>query len=78
MDGAGELCAELGYLPLAIDQAGAYLAQTAITPREYLNMLAAYPAQMYQAGGEGSDTRRTIARIWHLTPGPARGYAAGQ
>ena len=34
--GADELCAELGYLPLAIEQAGAYIAETGITPAEYL------------------------------------------
>src|ERR1019366_627702 len=45
--GAGELCAELGYLPLAIEQAGAYLAQAGATPREYLDLLASYPAAMY-------------------------------
>ena len=31
VDGAGELCADLGFLPLAIEQAGAYLAQAGIT-----------------------------------------------
>ena len=67
MDSATELCAELGCLPLAIDQSGAYLAQTSITPRQYLDLLSAYPAQMYQATGEGGDAGRTVARIWHLT-----------
>ncbi len=46
-DGAAELCAELGFLPLAIEQAGAYLAQVGATPREYLDLLARYPAAMY-------------------------------
>jgi tetratricopeptide (TPR) repeat protein len=66
-DGAAELCAELGYLPLAIEQAGAYLAQAGATPREYLDLLARYPAAMYQAAPEGGDAARTIARIWHVT-----------
>ena len=66
-DGAAELCAELGFLPLAIEQAGAYLAQAGATPREYLDLLARYPAAMYQAAPEGGDAARTIARIWHLT-----------
>jgi len=65
-DGAAELCAELGCLPLAIEQAGAYLAQVGATPREYLDLLARYPAAMYQAAPEGGDAR-TIARIWHVT-----------
>ncbi len=67
LDGIGELCAELGFLPLAIEQAGAFLAQAGATPREYLDLLARYPAAMYQAAAEGGDAARTIARIWHVT-----------
>jgi tetratricopeptide (TPR) repeat protein len=66
-DGAAELSEELGFLPLAIEQAGAYLAQVGATPREYLGLLARYPAAMYQAAAEGGDAARTIARIWHVT-----------
>jgi tetratricopeptide (TPR) repeat protein len=67
VDGAGELCAELGCLPLAIEQAGAYLAQAGVTPRQYLRLLERYPAAMYEASAEGGDAARTIARIWHVT-----------
>ncbi|MFF7602336.1 tetratricopeptide repeat protein [Streptomyces mirabilis] len=69
MDGAPELCAELGYLPLAVEQAAAYLAQNELlTPRGYLDLLAQYPADMYKKGGAGvTDSERTIARIWRLT-----------
>ena len=67
LDGAAELCAELGFLPLAVEQAGAYLAEVGVTPREYLGLLARYPAAMYQAAAEGSDAARTIARIWRIT-----------
>ena len=66
-DGAAGLCAELGFLPLAIEQAGAYIAQVGATPREYLDLLARYPAAMYQAAPEGGDAARTIARIWRVT-----------
>jgi tetratricopeptide (TPR) repeat protein len=66
-DGAAELCEQLGFLPLAIEQAGAYLAQAGATPREYLGLLARYPAAMYQAAPEGGDAARTIARIWQVT-----------
>ena len=66
-DGAAGLCAELGFLPLAVEQAGAYLAQSSATPREYLDLLAGYPAAMYQASAEGGDAARTIARIWRVT-----------
>jgi tetratricopeptide (TPR) repeat protein len=66
-DDAAELCEQLGFLPLAIEQAGAYLAQAGATPREYLGLLARYPAAMYQAAPEGGDAARTIARIWRIT-----------
>ena len=65
--GAAELCAELGFLPLAVEQAGAYLAQAGATPRQYLDLLARYPAAMHQAAAEGGDAARTIARIWRVT-----------
>ncbi|MDX2404591.1 FxSxx-COOH system tetratricopeptide repeat protein [Streptomyces microflavus] len=68
LDGAADLCAELGRLPLAIEQAAAYIVQNPlITPRAYLTLLYHYPAQMYRAGAVGTPPERTIARIWHLT-----------
>uniref|UniRef100_UPI002F91678D tetratricopeptide repeat protein n=1 Tax=Streptomyces sp. NBC_01553 TaxID=2975877 RepID=UPI002F91678D len=69
LDGAPDLCAELGYLPLAIEQAAAYLAQNPLTtPRAYLALLGQYPAAMYSTGAVGiTPPERTIARIWHLT-----------
>ncbi|CAL9632796.1 hypothetical protein SUDANB120_06141 [Streptomyces sp. enrichment culture] len=43
LDGATELCAELGHLPLAVEQVAAYLAQNPLlTPRAYLDLLARY------------------------------------
>ncbi len=67
LDGTDALCAELGYLPLAIEQAGAYIAETGITPAEYLRLLAAHPAGMYAQTAEGGNAQRTIARIWRVT-----------
>jgi metal-sulfur cluster biosynthetic enzyme len=67
LEGADKLCTELGHLPLAIEQAAAYIAETGITPTEYLRLLAAYPADMYVQTAEGGDAQRTIARIWHVT-----------
>ncbi|MET9645582.1 tetratricopeptide repeat protein, partial [Streptomyces syringium] len=66
-DGADEVCAELGYLPLAVEQAAAYCAETGTSPRGYLDLLAQYPAELYAGTAEGGDPRRTIARIWHVT-----------
>ncbi|MET9410230.1 tetratricopeptide repeat protein [Streptomyces sp. NPDC002935] len=67
LDGADDLCRELGCLPLAIEQAGAFITETGSTPRDYLDLLATYPAAMYRHSAEGTDTSRTIARIWHVT-----------
>ncbi|MDX3102308.1 hypothetical protein PW035_15850, partial [Nonomuraea angiospora] len=67
LDGAIELVRELGYLPLAIEQAAAYLHQARLTPRAYLNLLTEYPAVMYDQAAEGNDAERTIARVWRLT-----------
>jgi tetratricopeptide (TPR) repeat protein len=66
------LASELGYLPLALEQAAAYIQFAAITPAAYLDRLRRYPARMFatsalaQAAGE-SDDERTIARIWQLS-----------
>ena len=64
--------AELGYLPLALDQAAAYIEYTAITPAAYLDRLRRYPARMFAASAdaddaEESDRQRTIARVWQLS-----------
>ncbi|NEC84678.1 tetratricopeptide repeat protein [Streptomyces sp. SID12501] len=70
LDGAADLCEELGHLPLAIEQAAAYLAQNPLTtPRAYLALLAEYPAAMYRNGAATTPAERTIARIWNITLG---------
>ncbi|MEU5215383.1 tetratricopeptide repeat protein [Streptomyces sp. NPDC020807] len=65
--GAEAVCAELGHLALAVEQAAAYCAETGVGPTEYLEQLAAWPATMYAATAEGGDSARTAARIWRLT-----------
>ncbi|MDX3532097.1 AAA family ATPase, partial [Streptomyces sp. ID05-39B] len=68
LDGAADLCDELGHLPLAIEQAAAYLAQNPLTtPRMYLDLLAQHPAAMYRHGAATTPAERTIARIWNIT-----------
>jgi tetratricopeptide (TPR) repeat protein len=59
------LAAELGYLPLALEQAAAYIERTAIAPAAYLDRLRSDPGRMLAAGA--SDRQRTIARIWELS-----------
>lgn len=64
---ADRLCEELGRLPLAVEQAGAYLARTRITPTAYLDLLRRYPARMFGTTADGGDAQRTAARVWHVT-----------
>ncbi len=66
LDGSAELVAELGFLPLAVEQAAACLHQNQLSPRQYLQLLAASPTAVYDQTAEGSDAR-TIARIWRIT-----------
>ncbi|MFJ1638517.1 MULTISPECIES: tetratricopeptide repeat protein [unclassified Streptomyces] len=66
-DGTDEVCAALGYLPLAVEQAAAFCAETGTSPHAYLDLLARYPADLYASAAEGGDSSRTMARIWHLS-----------
>ncbi|MFF1770134.1 tetratricopeptide repeat protein [Streptomyces sp. NPDC058249] len=61
---ARSLVAELGYFPLAIKQAGAYLAQNrGISLDTYRRRLDTKLAKT----AHGTDTERTLARIWNVT-----------
>ncbi|MFJ4976883.1 NACHT domain-containing protein, partial [Streptomyces coeruleorubidus] len=57
---AAALAAELGYLPLALEQAGSYLFETGISLADYRNMLG----QVMDVAAGGINPERTIARIW--------------
>ncbi|GGU90312.1 hypothetical protein GCM10010182_01040 [Actinomadura cremea] len=65
MKAATEVCRELGCLPLAIEQAAAFMSETATSPREYLRLLGEYPAELYAHGPAGTGADRTVARVWH-------------
>ncbi|MFE2724021.1 hypothetical protein [Kitasatospora sp. NPDC059327] len=61
---AAALAAEFGYLPLALDQAGAYLAEhPTVTIDAYRRSL---DTKLHKAA-DGTDPERTIARIWAHT-----------
>lgn len=55
------LAAELGYLPLALEQAGAYLHQTGKEIGAYRRALP----RMLPKYSEGIDPERTVARVWN-------------
>ncbi|MDI5967024.1 tetratricopeptide repeat protein, partial [Streptantibioticus silvisoli] len=68
LDGAAEVCEELGHLPLAVEQAAAYIAQNPLTtPRTYLDLLTRHPARMYEKSAVATPAERTIARTWTIT-----------
>ena len=74
-DAAGSIAAELGYLPLALDQAAAYIGQTHISLTEYVRRLREHPADMYAAGGgsAAADHRPGLGHHHRRDPGPSPG-----
>ena len=62
---AAAVAAELGFLPLALDQAAAYMIQAQIRPGQYLGTLRSHPARMYAAAA--GQAQQTIARLWNIT-----------
>jgi tetratricopeptide (TPR) repeat protein len=63
---AADLIADqLGYLPLALDQAAAYIARTRISLPNYLQLLRQHPADMYAA--DSGRAQQTIARTWDIS-----------
>lgn len=71
LDHGAELCGFLGYLPLAIVQAGAYITQNQSTDRPdargYLSLLNRFPAELYARADVETDPERTLARVWRVT-----------
>ncbi|MEU4569168.1 PQQ-binding-like beta-propeller repeat protein [Micromonospora sp. NPDC023956] len=65
---AAAVCAEVGGLPSAVAQAGAHLARTGITGREYLRLLAQDSVRAGRNGGEPA-----AARGRDLPPEPGEG-----
>lgn len=69
---AGTAGTAQGYLPLALEQAAAYIQYTAIEPAAYLDRLRRFPARMFAVSApaeeaDESTNQRTVARIWQLT-----------
>ncbi|MEU1877697.1 tetratricopeptide repeat protein [Streptosporangium sp. NPDC020072] len=67
LDALAQIANELGYLPLALDQAAAFISQTQIPPDQYLSLLQEQPDQTYNAHGEERDSHETIGRLWDIT-----------
>jgi Tetratricopeptide repeat/Domain of unknown function (DUF4062)/NB-ARC domain len=63
---AAEVAGRLGDLPLALDQAAAYLDQTGMPPGEYLRLLGTRSADLHRRG-QAAGHPATIATIWSLS-----------
>jgi hypothetical protein len=61
-----ELAEELGRLPLALEQAGAYLDRSGMPARDYLRLLRQRAADLY-ARGQVSGRTDTIATLWNIS-----------
>ncbi|WP_405966096.1 tetratricopeptide repeat protein [Streptomyces sp. NBC_00015] len=61
------LADELGHLPLSLEQAGAFIAESHISVGEYRDLLRQYPAQTTNTIPAGGNPQRTMARIWRIT-----------
>jgi hypothetical protein len=65
--GIGEqIATELGRLPLALEQAAAYIDKSQIPAGEYLDLLRRRAADLYQLGKVGSRSD-TVATLWHIS-----------
>jgi hypothetical protein len=60
------LAATLGDLPLALDQAAAYLEETATPTAEYLTLLDTHGRELF-ALGRPATTEQTIATTWTVS-----------
>jgi len=61
-----DLAEELGRLPLALEQAGAYLDRTVLSPGDYVRLLRQRAADLL-ARGQVSGRTDTIATLWDLS-----------
>lgn len=64
-DVAQEIAQELGRLPLALEQAAAYLDKSAIPGQDYLGLLRRRAADLF-ARGQVSGRHETIATLWEI------------
>jgi hypothetical protein len=61
-----EIAAELGRLPLALEQAAAYMERTGLPGTEYLNLLRSRATDLY-ARGRVAARDETIATLWNVS-----------
>jgi hypothetical protein len=65
-DTGSELADELGFLPLALDQAAAYLNRSKKPAGDYLRLLRSRAAELYRQG-RASGRHDTMATLWDIS-----------
>ncbi len=65
-DDAGALAERLGHLPLALDQAAAYIDQTGVPAEDYLQLLSTRASDMLTRG-QAYTYKDTVASVWALS-----------
>ncbi|MFH1036178.1 MAG: FxSxx-COOH system tetratricopeptide repeat protein, partial [Pseudomonadota bacterium] len=63
-EGAEKLANELGCLPLALEQAGAYVEETGCALAEYLDLLATHQKDLLARGSSLSGYEKNVASTW--------------
>jgi tetratricopeptide (TPR) repeat protein len=63
---AASLAEELGHLPLALEQAGAYIEETGISLSDYLILLLEFRGKILEIG-KPTDYFKTVATTWHIS-----------
>jgi hypothetical protein len=61
-----QLAEALGYLPLALEQAAAYIDESGLSVRAYLELLGQYQAQLFK-NRDLRDPRVTVATTWEIS-----------
>ena len=64
---AGELARELDYLPLALEQAAAYIDSAGQTFAGYLTIFREHPVEVFKHSEPGTDYPATVATTWELS-----------
>ncbi len=63
---AGELAQEMDYLPLALEQAGAYCEETGKTLAGYLRLFRDHQAKLLREGIPSTGYEKTVTTTWEL------------
>jgi tetratricopeptide (TPR) repeat protein len=72
---ADSIAAELGDLPLALEQACAYIEETQISVKSYLELFRENDARLVFDLGTATESTRTIAKVWDVSLSNVRSKA---